>query len=419
MHKVIFSIIACLFFIAVQAQDVKTARDFLAKSQFEKAAAAIDKAITGADANNPTAWVVKHTIYQALANSSEYKGSTADANLQGFNALVKASKMPKGEEAMLKEIGLNYTGTFNNYYTSFVTDGSTKMNANDNKEAFKNFKNALTVYTYFFTEKMTTTALDTMLTFYVGYTAMKNNDFANAEYYFKKLADANASGTDLQIAYGWLSNYYTADKKDAANAKTICDKGLLLYPKDEYLLSVKKQIASASGNTENVFAVYEETISKGNATFSDYLGYSADLYDYLYVNEDKHTITNAAAKEKRLEEMLTKALSLKNNSAETNFIFGMYYYNKALQKDDAKKALGNETPQNASAKKELTNMVNELIDKSIKYLEACAALYEAVSNKKQTQIDQYKSAIQQLIALYNYRKMPTHKAEAQKKLNGL
>jgi hypothetical protein len=420
MYKVIFSIAVCLFFTAAKAQDVKTAKDFLTKSQFEKAAAAIDKAVAGTDANNPMAWVVKHTIYQALANSSEYKGSTADANLQGFNALVKASKLPKGDEAMIREIGINYINTFNNYYTSFITDGSTKMNANDNKEAFKNFKNGLTVSTFFYNEKMTTTALDTMLTFYAGYTAMKNNDFANAEYYFKKLSDANASGTDLQIAYGWLSNYYIADKKDATNAKIVCDKGLAHYPKDEYLLSVKKQIAGASGNLENVFAIYEETISKGNASFSDYLGYGAELYDYLYVNENKNAITNADTKEKKLEEVLLKAISLKNTSAEANYILGMSYTSKALQKDaDKKKMAGVLTPEATITKKELEKAITNLTDNSIKYLEAAATLYEAISNRKPSQTEHYKTALQQLANLYKYRSMAEKKAAVEKKLQGL
>lgn len=398
MYKAIFSIAACIFFAATQAQDVKTARDFLQKSQFEKAATAIDKAIAGADANNPTAWVVKHTIYQALANSSEYKGSTADANLQGFNALVKASKLPKGDEAMLKEIGLNYTNTFNNYYTAFIADGSTKMNAGDNNEAFKNFKNALSVSTYFYEQKYISSPLDTMLTFYAGYTAMKNNDFNNAEYYFKKISDANVKGTDLQIAYGWLSNYYLKDKNDAASAKAVCDKGLNHYPTDEYLLSVKKQIAGASGNAENVFAVYEETISKGNATFSDYLGYGAELYDYLYVNDDKHTITNAAVKEKRMVEMLTKALSLKNGSAEANYIMGMYYTSKALITDKEAKAT-----TDAAKKTELKNKTNELASSSINYLEITAALYNAKSKPlKPNDKDHYITTLKQLINLYNF-----------------
>jgi hypothetical protein len=419
MYKVLFSIATCLFLISLQAQDVKTARDFLNKSQFEKAATAIDKAIAGAEANNPTAWVVKHTIYQALANSAIYKGSKADANWQGFNALVTASKLPKGDEAMVKEIGLTYNNTFNNYYTSFITDGSEKMNANDNKEAFKNFINALGVSTYFYQQKLISNSLDTMVTFYAGYTAMKDNNFTNAEYYFKKLSDANVSGTDLQIAYGWLSNYYLKDKKDVANAKNVCDKGLLHYPKDEYLLSVKTQIASASGNVENLFAAYEETINKGNASFSDYLGYGAELYDYLYVNEDKRTITNGTTKEKRLEEVLLKAISLKNNSAEANYILGTHYTSKALQKDATKKALGNETPQNIDAKKELSKTINDLTDKSIQYLEACASLYEAVANEKESQKNHYKTAIQQLVNLYTYRAMVAKKIEAEKKLKSL
>lgn len=414
MYNVLFSIIACLFFTILQAQDVKTASKLFDAGDIPKAKKAIDEALAGTQANLPEAWIVKHKIYWAISNSSQSKVPLTDIKLQGFTALAKAYAMPKGQEAMLKEIGINYNAPFNSYYTAFIADGSASMNEGDNGSAFNSFKAALSVSAFFNEHKMVNIPLDTMLTFYAGYTAMKNNSFNHTEYYFKKLADANASGVDLQIAYGWLSNYYLKDKKEVANAKTVCDKGLLHYPTDEYLLSVKKQIASASGNIDNVFAIYEETINKGHATFNDYLGYSSELYDYLFVNEDNHTITHADVKEKRLVEMLSKAIALKNTSAEANYIFGMYYTSKALAIDAAAK---NST--DAAKKTEAKNSVKDLANTSISYLETTAKLYEAQKPLSAKSKVHYKTTLTQLINLHHFLGNAAKKTEVEKRINGL
>lgn len=410
------SFIVFLFLIIVTgassfAQNVKKAKAFFDEGKLDKAKAAIDEAVTGTEANSPTAWVWKHKIYEAIGNSNVYKNSVPDAMQQGFEALKTAYNMPKGDEAMMKELGIQYTKPFNDYYIQFINNGSDKMNKEKYAEAVNEFKSALSVSHFFYEKEFITTDLDTMIVFYAGYCAMKAKDNIGAEQYFKQLYEKSARGTDIQIAYGWLTNYYVETKKDVVTAKAVCDKGLLYYPTDEYLKSQLLQIARAGNNVDEIFNQYEIAVNKPSAEFADYLSYGAELYDYLYVNDDNHKITNAVTREARMKEMLLKALQLRPASAETNYILGMYYTNKALALD-----MQSKTETNDQKKAELKKQMAGFADSSVKYLEMAASIYMAKTSMKSAEKEHLKSALQQLINLYKYQANPEKVKQVQEKL---
>ena len=406
MKKTIFGLLFTGLGLCATAQDIKTASKLYDSKQYDKARDAIDAAVNGKEAAKPEAWLWKHKIYWALATTDQFKTLVPDALQQGYEALKKGRSMPKGEAAMVIEMGeLNPNKPFNDYYVAFINNGSTQMNAENFNDAYNSFKSALAVSKYFFDQKVIPTELDTMLTFYAGYTAMKGKKDSDAEYYYKILTDKGANGTDIQIAYGWLCNYYMKDKKDIAAAKAVYDKGIAVYPNDEYLKSMKIQLARESGNPDEIFKSYEETVASGKAEFSDYLGYGAELYDYLYVDSG-HTVTDAAGKEARMVEMLNNALKLKSGSAETNYIMGMYYTSKALSGDKQLKTIKGTKPEDVAKKKELQNTINGYADQSIKFLEMCGSLYGAKTNLKPNEKDHFKTALQQLTNLYKYKAQP-------------
>lgn len=418
MKKTIFGLLFTAIGLGSTAQDIKTTQKLYDAKQYDKARDAIDAAVAGKDGAKPEAWIWKHKVYWALGTSEQFKAQVPNALSQGFDALKKARTMPNGEATMLKELGIEYNKPFNDYYVTFINNGSADMNGEKFGDAFNNFKSAIEVSRFFYDQKMITSDLDTMLNFYAGYTAMKNKDNANAELFFKKLADRNAGGTDVQIAYGWLTNYYLTDKKDIAAAKAVYEKGIALYPNDDYLKSMKTNLARASGDPEQIFKSYEETISSGKAEFSDYLGYGAELYDFLYV-DSSNNITDAAGKEKRMVEMLNKALELKSGSAEANYIMGMYYTSKALQGDKQLKTIKGNKPEDVTKKKDLQNQVNTFADQSIKYLEMCSSLYGAKTSPKPNEKEHYKTALQQLMNLYKYKALPEKIKSTEEKLNRL
>lgn len=418
MKKTIFGLLFTAIGLWGAAQDIKTTQKLYEAKQYDKARDAIDAAITGKEGAKPEAWVWKHKVYWSLGTTDQYKTLVPDALQQGFEALKKARTMPKGDEALVKEVGFDFNKPFNDYYVTFINNGSTQMNGEKFADAYNSFKAAIAVSRYFYEQKLITTDLDTMLTFYAGYTAMKNKDDASAVQYFKTLTDRNASGTDIQIAYGWLTNHYLTEKKDMAAAKAVYDKGIVLYPNDEYLKSMKTQIARASGDPEQIFKSYEETVGSGKAEFSDYLGYGAELYDYLYVDSGR-TVTDAAGKEKRMVEMLNKALELKNGSAEANYIMGMYYTSKALQGDKQLKAIKGTKPEDLAKKKDLQAQIGTQADQSIKYLEMCSSLYGAKQNPKPNEKEHHKTALQQLMNLYKYKAQADKVKSTEEKLKRL
>jgi hypothetical protein len=408
----ILTIAIVLFAGIAYSQDLKAAKTLYDNGEMAKAKTTVDALLKGTEANNPSAWLLKHKIYLALSRTATYKNLPADIKWQGYQALLKARSLPKADEALIKDGGKltdTYFTHINTYYTDFIADGSAQMNNKEFMAAHNSFKNAVSISTLFYNEKIITSPLDTLLVFYAGYTAMQAKDEANTEKYFKQLVDANASGTDIQIAYGWLCNYYLTIKKDNAVAKKVYDIGSKHYPSDEYLKSMNTSIAQASGNTENVFAVYEENISKGNATFTDYLGYGAELYDYLYVN--KSTVNNAEAKEKRMEEVLTKALLLKNNSIETNYILGMHYSSKAIALNNTAKIA-----KNAAEKAEFKTKTDNLVNTSAMFLETAVQLFEVQKPTTVSKKEQQKNAITQLINLYKFLGNTSKQAAAEKKL---
>jgi tetratricopeptide (TPR) repeat protein len=418
MKKTIFGLLFTGLGFLCTAQDIKTATKFFDAKQYDKARDAIDAAIAGKEGAKPEAWIWKHKIYWAIGTTDQFKNLVPDALQQGYEALKKGKAMPKGDEAMLKELGLEFNKPFNDYYTNFINTGSAQMNAENFTEAFSSFKSALSVSRFFYDQKFITSDLDTLLTFYAGYNAMKAKKDNDAEYYYKIITDKNIGGTDIQIAYGWLTNYYLNDKKNPALAKATYEKGIKLYPNDEYLKSMNIQIARQSGNPEEIFASYEGVVNSGKAEFSDYLGYGAELYDYLFVDSSVK-ITNGPAKETRMVEMLNNALKLKPGSAEANYIMGMYYTSKALAGDKQLKTIKGTKPEDVAKKKELQNAVNGHADQSIKFLEMSSSLYGAKSNIKPAEKDHYKTSLQQLGNLYKYKNQADKAKSVAEKLKTL
>lgn len=412
MKKLVILIITIAVYTTVKAQDITTAEYQYSQGQYDKAKTTIDEALKGNFKNDPKALIWKHKIYQTLGlNAKPADGTTI--LIAGFEALKKAMAMPGGTDASIKILGLKTNEGFNNYYTAFINNGSALLNAKDNTGAFESFKNALAVSSYFYEQKMITTSLDTMLTFYAGYTAMQAKKTDETVYYFKKLADANANGTDLQIAYGWLCNYYLTDKNDAATARIYCDKGLKFYATDEYLLSKKNEVERASGNMNTLFKNYEDIIRSGKATYTDYLAYGAELYDYLYV--DIKATTDKAAREAKLFEVLNKAYELKNSSSSVNYILGMSYTSKALELDAETK----KTTTPATQKDKLKKERDSYVEKSITHLENAVAIYAKKTEQTETDKQNYKTSLQQLVNLYRFTANATKQAATEEKLKGL
>jgi hypothetical protein len=388
--------------LAAQAQDVKTTKKFFEKKEFDKAQQAIDAAVAKED-KKPENWYWKHKVYSAIASSDQFKKLVPNARRTGWDALAKYVALDKNMKDMLLDNQLNYMENFNGYYTAFVKEGSVHLDAKNYAEAVSNFKNALDVSKFFYTQKFTTNELDTSITFYTGYAAMKGDLKQDAEVYYKRLVDANASGTDLQIAYGWLANYYITDTKNFTKALEVAEKGLKLYPTDEYLIDQKSAAIAGTGDMKAIFANHEASIAKPDAPYSEYLRYAADLYDYIYNDSTKKT--DLEEKAKKFEEVMGKGLTMKPNSSEGNYLMGFHHANKAAAIDKQLKLYKNKkTPADLEAKKKLEATRATEVDASIKNHELTASLYRSKgATLKDNEKINYKATLTNLVNLYKFK----------------
>lgn len=401
----------------VAAQDIKTAAGYFDKGELEKAKSAIDAAASGTESGKPSVWIWKHKIYKAIGNNPTLKTKHFTALWESYLALKKAADLPGFDEAYLREFGtISYNATFEEYYNGYVETASKLMNEGKFIPAYYDFSAAQDVYGLFYKRKLISSDLDTMITFYAGYCAMKGEDTAGAAANFQLLANRSASSTDLQIAYGWLSNYLLKTRKDITKARTVCEKGLSFYPNDEYLQSVKQEINRQTGDEESLFGGYEQKIKNGSAVFTDYLSYGADLYDYMFVDKKIESISRSL-KELRMVQVLKKALELNSKSGEANYLLGMYYTSKAMELQNEKTVLDTEASNYEAKKDEIQKKITTNATVSAQYLEAAVALLAGSTTEGRKQ--NYKGALSQLINLYKFLNLPDKQKTAEEKLKAL
>jgi hypothetical protein len=310
----------------------------LGKNELDKAQVAIDALVEkdGAKADNH---YLKYKVYKAINESEQFKKLIPNALETSWAGLKKFASLDKNFTAMIKENILNIAEPFDVIRRKFINEGSTNLDAKNWDASYAAFKNSLDVYKVFLDQKWTTITLDTLITFYTGYAAMNAKKMEDTELYFKKLTDANANGTDIQIAYGWLANYYIDTKKENAKGKEIAEKGLKFYPNDEYLNDMVAKAIAGSGDMNAIFANHEVNINKPNAPYAEFLKYAADLFDYLY--NDSTMKKDFAEKQKKFEDVMGKGLTMKPASAEGNYLMGFHHANIAVDLDKQVKTFKN------------------------------------------------------------------------------
>jgi tetratricopeptide (TPR) repeat protein len=422
MKKVVLGFFMLAGTVAAYAQDLKAVKKFFDAKEFDKAKEAVD-ATLAKDDKKAENWYWKHKVYYALATTDAFKNLVPDVGQKGFEALKKSYNLDTNMVAMIKagDNMADFAAQFNNYYTLFRVEGGSQLDAKNYDASFKALRNALGVSTFFYERKWITTPLDTSITFYTGYAAQNAGNKAETELYYSKLADANASGTDIQIAYGWLTNYYLNEVNNPEKAKMAMERGLKVYPNDEYLKSMKLQLAQKNRDWNEIMKEHETAVSNPAAEFNDYLSYGADLFDYIYTDtaSPKQDLPGKMAK---MEDMFNKALAKKPGSAETNYLFGMHYSQKILKMNENIKATfkGALNPDQVAKKRVAQAEVATETEKAVKYLDMAATLYGSrVDRLKENEKEHYRATLNNLVYFYNYKKMPDRVKAYEDKLKAL
>jgi hypothetical protein len=329
---------------------------------------------------------------------------------------IKKDELPKhaeeNEYAELMENVLNsktYQVPFK-YYTYFYDLGANYFNSaaqNNNKQNFykalQMFKNSYQIGRYIYANKWGLSELDTQLVLTMGKAALNAGKKAETATYFKKLADANITGTvndktSYQLPYQWLSYYYK-ENKDDANFIKYSSMGKIFFPKDDYYDAVMLDYYRDKKDYDALFKKYDEIITAYPDSVQYHSNYANEAFIYVYNSDAGTTINNRETLLKNVGTELQKVLTKRPNDVNTNWLLGQYYFNAAIDLKEQANARG----ANFNTK------VKDVFSKAIPYADKALSILEE-SNKKSDK-SKYKSIVNLMQRIYASLNQP-HKVKA-------
>lgn len=250
MKKVLFTITILVSMIGnLYANNLQLAQGFYNNDDIENAVSAINNAMNSPqNKTNPEAWILMYRIFKKAQTSGPYSSFPDDCISKQHRAIRELMLLSDGKNWMEKEFGSSYINIFNKFYSEFVTYANNSMKNKNFGNAHKNYKNALKVYDDIYKYGLDPSPVDTALIFNVGFSALQNENYAETEIYFKKLADIPVKNQKYAMIYAWLSKYYILETKDLNLAANILAKGLSIFPNNQdlnelvpYLNSIETQ----------------------------------------------------------------------------------------------------------------------------------------------------------------------------------
>ena len=221
MKKLLFAVVSALTLLSTSAQDLKQAKKQIDKKDWTGAKATIDQ-LVGSDKTNKDfdVWYAKGQVYSKFATDSSLKGQVPGANMIALAAFDKAYTIDSGKTKVAAALDGNFSSITNLYGTTF-NEAYRIFQKNDFATALPGFSNADSIGRFLYTHHIALTALDTVVTYYLGFCYMKMEKNDSATYYFQKLGDAHVSGQNFDLPYNWLVYYYS-DKKGLDHGGKIC-----------------------------------------------------------------------------------------------------------------------------------------------------------------------------------------------------
>jgi hypothetical protein len=222
--------------------------------------------------------------------------------------------------------------------------------------------------------------------------------------YFTILADAKVTGNaDYVTAYRYLAKHYY-DKNDIANMNKYIALGKEAYPKDEYLPLLELDYLREKGDKASLYAKYDEILKATPDNFDVLTDYGATLFGETHVTDATKRPANYDAQCAKIEEVYTRALTIKPESWETELSLGKHYYNMALfLEDDANRIKGTK-PEDVKKKADMNAQIVALADKAIPHLEKVFNHYDPMGKLKTAERSNFKSSCSLLSYCYDKKK---------------
>ncbi len=402
MKKVLLTTLMAIAAVALFAQKLDKAKDYLTKNKLAEAKTEIDGVL--ADPKNqktPEAWYTKGKIYSAIAGDAALGAQTPDAGTQAFEAIKKYIDMDEKHVAITMD---NYK-PITDMYQGYFKKGAALFQGNQYPEAFATFKNCLEISDYMTSKGWANVKLDTTVVLYTGISAEKAGKRDEAATYYGRLADAKVNGENMGEIYKWLTDYY-AKKNDNTNAMKYLNYGAELYPKDAFWAEYEMQMIRDSGDKKALFANYEKILAKDPSDYLTLYNYSVELYQTAYDTAVSKRPPNSEELIAKVETNMKKVTELKPDFANAYLVLGQISFNKGVDITAESKKIRpvggvKLKPDELKKKDDLRNAANKKFDEAAPYFQKIDEILGSKGKLKMDDKKTLKDAYDLLITIYD------------------
>lgn len=402
--------------VAGFAQSLEDINKYMMLGQDKKAKELVDKFLTEAkNASKADAWYYKGRIYNSLSKDSAV--TPADAmkmKMDAYEAFRKYQTLDPKDVSFKND---KYVWYFD-LYNGFFDLGAKAYNTKNYSGAYEGFKTALMVQEYVNSKGYDYNgykfpALDTSLIQNTAMAASSAKDEAAAISYYRKLTDANLSGSQFLNIYQYLTEYYLKNK-DEANLKAMLEKGRQLYPTDDYWTEVEVEAVAKSGDKQALHAKYEELMKRNPGEYKWSYNLGVELFNELYTADEKPA--NPIAQKAKLTEVLKASIAAQGDKGvDAKMLMTRHAYNDAYDYQDSAKKIKGMKPEDVKKRNEAKAMFLKKVDECLPYAEGTANFYAAQASLKSTQKANYKIVLDLLSQLYTAKNDLKKAAEYDKK----
>ncbi len=418
MIKSILSFFLLAASFTAMAQNIDDIRTAAGKNQWDKAKEGIDKYLTNEkNAKKGEGWFLKAQIYNGIARDANaatlYNG---DARVEAFNAYKKYLEVdPKGIEGTMNQHSPLFDIAF-----GYQEKATNAFNSKKFDEALENFRNAEPVQEYIVKKQFTYgnfafAAFDTQLYLNIAASAInaKKEDVAIA--YYQRIVDQKIKGESYDEIYRYVVDYY--DKKgDKANTDKYLAIAKQVYPDDTFWCEVG--LAAVENDKPKLFAKFEEKVTTGCANYSILYNYAVELYNYSYVAEGGKLPDDRANTQKKLEEVLKKALELKPEGTEANMLMARHHLAIVNELGDSYDAIKGTKPEDVKKKNDINTQIGKKFDDAFPYIDKLYTYYSTKTDLKSSEKVQLKIVTQMMLNYWESKKNKEKIKEFQDKLKG-
>ncbi|MEO6403872.1 MAG: hypothetical protein ABIY51_03230 [Ferruginibacter sp.] len=403
MNKFLMICVACLFAVNVSAQSLQDVIELINKQKWKDGKTAVDKFLADSkNVGNSDAWYFKGRIYNALSYDKTITPVEGyDLRLKAFDAFKKTQELDTKDVRLKVE---SYRPYLDLYYGLFDL-GAAQFNDKQYMDAYNSFQRAQEVKDFILQRKyeykdVHLYALDTALVLNSGIAASlaKNDELAIPQY--RKLVDANVTGTTYKEIYEALVEYYYK-KEDLQNLNPLLVKSKSIYPEDNYWTDIEMDMVRKTGDKTALMNKYKEMIEKNPTNYGVAYNYSVELFNSLY---GKDAITKDVDATKELLTTTLKNTIPNDKGIDATVLLANHFYNMASDISADITRLKGTSPEAIKKKSDLNKLYNKKMDEFIEYGEKASVWYDAQPSLKPVQKGTYKGLLNNLSEVYTVKK---------------